>query len=271
MKMRISIRKTQRGFTLLEMMVAAAIFMTICGAILSLLNVAQKRYKTESEVLSTFQEARLAIDQMTRDIGNAGYPPHNQFAATAAPPVTVTEYATSPFAWSPSYNPQVNCALGVCTTPNNFDLIIETAIETDTGPCIGWIRYQLDSTTNTLNRGVVCKTASSDPTTAFGAAGVMVPYVTNVMNNASAAEIAALNAVHPGLFPGGNPVPIFTYSCDDPPNAPKLCTTATLNNPLNIRDVGLTLIVQSEALDMQTGQIRAVSLNGRVRRINPNQ
>ena len=263
--MSISSRKPQSGFTLIEMMVAAAIFMTICGAVLSLLNVAQKRYQTDSQVLSSFQEARLAIDQMSRDIGSAGYPPLNEFSAAATP--AATQYATSPFAWSPGY-PPTPCAVGTCTTPGNYDLIIETNISPES-PCVGWVRYQLVGTT--LFRGEVCKTAG-DPSGPTTANGVMVPYVTNVMNNASAAQIAALNTAHPGLFPGGNPVPIFTYTCDNGTTGPVTCTAAGVNNlPSNIRDVGLNLIVESPQIDMQSGQIRAVSLHGRGRRVNPNQ
>lgn len=248
---------------MLEMMVAAAIFMTICGAVLSLLNVSQERYQSDSQVLSSFQEARLAVDQMSRDIGSAGYPPLNQFAATPA----ATQYATSPFAWSPSY-PTTSCAVGTCTTPGNYDLIIETNISPESA-CVGWIRYQLVGTT--LFRGEVCKTIG-DPAGPTTANGVMVPYVTNVMNNASAAQIAALSGTYPGLFPGGNPVPIFTYTCDNGTTGPVACTAAGANNsPKNIRDVGLTLIVQAPGVDAPSGQIRAVSLNGRARRVNPNQ
>jgi hypothetical protein len=101
----------------------------------------------------------------------------------------------------------------------------------------------------------------------------MAPYVTNVVNNASAATITSLNNDYPGLFPGGAPVPIFTYYCDLPNNAGVgLCTGAGVNNtPNNIREVGITLIVRAKGVDEQSGDIRAVTLNGMARRINPNQ
>jgi hypothetical protein len=40
------------------------------------------------------------------------------------------------------------------------------------------------------------------------------------MNNASPTQIAQFKAVYPQMFPGGNPVPIFTYilpECDPAP------------------------------------------------------
>lgn len=258
--------KKQKGFTLIEMMISAGIFVTICGAVLSLLDVAQKRYQTDSQVLSAFQNARLAIDQITRDINDAGYPPRNQFGSALAP---FTNYASTPVAWSPNYL-LAPCAVsaGTCISPGNFDLIIETDIDPQNNNGVEWVRYQLQGTT--LLRGVVSKAAGIDPVAATG--GAMAPYITNVMNNAPAAQIAAMNAVRPGLFPGGNPVPVFTYSCDNPTGQPVACAAAGANDtPINIRDVNITLIVLATQSDMQSGQIRAVSLNGRGHRVNPNQ
>lgn len=264
-----SSKSGQTGFTLLEMMVGMAIFLVISGAVMALLNVSQKRYKTDTQVLSAFQEARLALDQMSRDIDDAGYPPQSQFSNPATP---TTSYTQSPFGWSPSY-PVTACTIGnSCTTPGNFDIIVEADIN-NTGT-VDWVRYQLVGTT--LSRGVAPKTVGGDPVAATSAAGVMAPYVTNVMNNASAAQIASLNADYPGLFPGGAPVPVFTYFCDNPNPSPApatvACSAAGANDsPANIREVGIQLIVKTQGVDEQSGDIRAISLNGMARRINPNQ
>jgi prepilin-type N-terminal cleavage/methylation domain-containing protein len=260
-------KSDQSGFSLLEMMVGMAIFLVISGAVMALLDVSQKRYKTDSQVLSAFQAARLAVDQISRDIGDAGYPPQSQFSNPLAPK---SSYAQTPFAWSPSYL-VTPCTVGnSCTTPGNFDIIVETDI--DNNGTVDWVRYRLVGTT--LFRGVTPKTVGGDPNAATSLAGVMAPYVTNVMNNASPAQIAALNAAYPGLFPGGTAVPIFTYTCDtaDPTVGPVTCSVAGANNsPANIRQVGITLIVSTQGVDAQSGKIRAVSLNGMARRINPNQ
>jgi prepilin-type N-terminal cleavage/methylation domain-containing protein len=256
----------QAGFSLLEMMIGAAIFLIISGAVMSLLNVSQKRYKTDTQVLSAFQEARLAIDQMSRDIDDAGYPPPSQFGNPLTP---ASKYTQTPYAWSPAYG-VTPCTLGgSCVTPGNFDLIIETDV--DNSGNVSWVRYQLLNTT--LYRGVVVKTVGADPSFVTSQPGVMVPYVTGVVNNASAAVINSLSVDYPQLFPGGAPVPIFTYYCDLPNNAGVVpCTGAGANNtPANIREVGITLIVRTQGVDEQSGDIRAVSLNAVARRINPNQ
>lgn len=259
-------RKSQKGFTLLETMVAAAIFIVICGAMFSLLNQTQLQYNTDSQLLSSFQQARLGLDQVARDVNDAGYPPENHFSTLPA----ANLYVNSPIAWSPTY-PATPCLIGTggggtCVTPGDFDVVFEG--DTD-GTGVKWIRYQLVGTT--LMRGVVNKVAGGDPIAATAAAGVMVPYVILVMNNSTAAQIAAFRVIYPNMFPGGNPVPIFQFNCDTP-NGPVLCQNAGANNsPANIRDVEITLIVRTPQVDSQTGNPRLLELNGRGHRMNPNQ
>jgi type II secretory pathway pseudopilin PulG len=259
-----STRARQAGFSVLELLLSLSLFVIISGAALSLLNAAQKRFQTEGQLLTSFQEGRLALDMIVRDVNDSGYPAANQFGVSPG----VTNYAVTPVAWSPvSANA---CAVSVCTSPGNFDLILE---ELDpTSNTMKWIHYQLVGTT--LFRGTVVKGGvGTDPFTATTAAGVMFPYATNVMNNASAVQIAPINAAYPGTFPGGAPLPIFTYYCDSP-NGTKLCTDPTIaayNLANNIREVEVTLIVLIQQPDMQTQRLRVVTLNGRGHRVNPNQ
>lgn len=263
MKRPLANRVKQAGFTVLELLLSLSLFIIISGTALGLLNAAQKRFQTEGQLLSSFQEGRLALDMMVRDIDDSGYPAANQFSL--AIPV-VTSYAVTPVAWSPvSVNP---CAVGTCTSPGNFDLILEEL--NNTTNTVQWIHYQLIGTT--LFRGNENKAvAGTDPLAATTAAGVMFPYATNVMNNTSAAQIAQINATYPGTFPGGAPVPLFTYYCDTPAGS-TLCTAAGANNLANnVRDVEITLIVMIQQPDMQSGRLRLVTLNGRGRRVNPKQ
>jgi prepilin-type N-terminal cleavage/methylation domain-containing protein len=269
MSARISRKRVQGGFSLLELLISVAIFVIISGAAFGLLGTAQKRYQTEGQVLSSFQEGRLALDQIVRDVNDAGYPPLNQFSSPAVP---VTQYAVTPVAWNPGYVPLTTCAIGTCTSPGNFDVILEEYDSTSNA--MQWIRYQLGGPTGTtLYRGTMPKAAGVDPSTAMTVgAGVMFPYATNVMNNASAAQIAQINAAYPGTFPGGAAVPIFSYNCDTA-TIPTACTAAgaPYNTPTNIRDIEVTLIIMTQQRDMQSGGIRVVTLNGRGHRINPNQ
>ncbi|GAC1629023.1 MAG: hypothetical protein NVS9B13_26780 [Candidatus Acidiferrum sp.] len=260
-------KKNQTGFTLIELMVAVSIFVVLAGAIFSLLAKTQQQYQTQSHLLSSFQEARLGLDQIVRDANDAGYPPKNHFDVTPAP----NKYALGPIGWQPGYLTATPCLIGTagggtCASPGDFDVIFEGNFD---GSGLAWIRYQLQGTT--LFRGVADKSLNADPVTATSAAGVMLPYVTNVMNNASAAQIAQFRAAYPAMFPGGVAQPIFQYSCDTP-TGPVLCQNAGANNSsTNVRDIEIRLIVMTQQVDAETGNVRLVELEGRGRRVNPNQ
>jgi type II secretory pathway pseudopilin PulG len=258
--------ENQRGFSFLELVAATAIFIVLAGIIFSVLVQGQQRYETESGVMDSFQQASIAVDQIVRDVHSAGYPPTNAFTAAVA--AANPNLIALPFGWTPSY-PGTPCTIGgTCViTPSGFDLIVEADIGNGNG--VEWIRYQLNGTT--LMRGMAPKAVGADP--AATTLPTLVPYVNNVMNNAPAAQMAQLRAVYPNLFPGNNPVPIFTYTCDAPnPNPPALCTTlATPNNTATyIRGVNIVLIVQSPTRDQKTGQLRAVTLTAQAARSNPN-
>jgi len=251
------------GYSLLELMIATAIFLVICAAMFGLLQVSQQRYSTETQMTGAFQETRLAIDQIVRDFNVSGYPAVSLFSSV---PADSSKYALSPVAWDPNYA-VTQCQVGSsCATPGNFDLILET----DLGSGVSWIRYQLIGTT--LYRSIVPKTAGADPVAATSGAGVMVPFLTNVVNNAQVAQpglYAEIVAAYPAMFPGGNPQPIFTFTCDTPAG-PQLCSAAGNNGiPSNIRDVDIILIVMTRQPDMQTQLPKVVELAGRGQRVNP--
>ena len=257
------IRVEQGGFSLLELLVASAMFLVVAGTAFALLGAAQRRYQTDSQILSSFQEARLGLDQIVRDVNDSGYPPPNHFSVL---PAAANLYAATPFAGSPNSS----CLIGTtCASPQDFDLIIETSIDPANNASVQWVRYQLPAGTTTLMRGVADK-AAMDPVAAT--AGAMVPYIQNVMNNASGSQISAIRAAYPTMFPGGGSVPLFAYTCETGGGTPLSCPAAgAFNTPANILDVEITLIVQATATDAQTGLPRLVELHGRGHRLNPNQ
>jgi len=265
-------RRQEAGFTLIELLTALGIFLIVCGAAFTLLASSQQRARTESQVLTSFQEARLALDQIVRDVNDAGYPPPSYSDGVPS------HSASTPFAWSPNYTIPLPCAVAInCDPPSDFDIIIETnsnPLDPSCAPIcpVQWIRYKLDTTTSTLMRGMAPKQTSHDP--AVDTAAEFAPLVQNVVNNASSAQIAQYQAIYPGMFPHGNPVAIFSYTSDTPTAPqPQPCPSlaAADNIPANIRDVTVTLIVASPLPDATTGQPRLVQLVGRGRRINPNQ
>lgn len=261
----------ERGFSILELVMALAIFLIVCGVAFQLLMGAMKRYHDDSQLLNSFQEGRFGLDQMVRDVNDAGFPPRNQFQGNVTPSVNL--YAATAFAWSGTSYPSTPCTIGTnCSTPNDYDLIVETEINpSSSSHTVQWVRYKLIATT--LYRGVLDKSSSptADPDALTSGMDVLVPYVQNVMNNPPAAQLAALQAVYPAMYPGGNPVPMFQYFCESVPQ-PRPCTDplASTNDPTHVVGVIITLIVQAPTTEMQTGVPRLVQLKGQGRRINPN-
>lgn len=266
-----------RGFTMLEMLVSMGIFLLICASAFTLLGVSQQRYQTESQVLTSFEEAQLGLDQIVRDVNDSGYPPPNQFQVPSADYGGYATYVDTPVAWSPGYpatppTAPTPCYLGgggtPCVTPGADGIFIETnptphVLHSN----VQYIRYKLVNTT--LYRGVFNKVTGVDPFAAFPDSQ-LVPFVQNVMNQASAAQIAQIRAAYPNMFPGGAPVPVFTYLFDTPwgPLPSTDPRTFAVNTPQNIRSIIITLIVQTPTPDPQTGQFRVIELTGRGSRIN---
>jgi type II secretory pathway component PulJ len=220
------------GFSLVELLIGTILFTIITGIAFSLLMSAQLRYQGESTVTQAFQQANVALDQIVRDIHSAGYPPMSSLSVTNLNP----QLYALPFAWTPSY-PGTPCIVGsTCTVPGEYDLIVEADIGNGQG--VQWIRYSLQSTT--LMRGMTPK-GSGDPV----GSTPLAPYLDNVMN-------------------GNNSLPIFTYTFDN-------TTPPSQQQPSYIREVNVTLIVQSAHPDPQTQQYRTITLTGQAVRFNPNQ
>ena len=58
----------------MELMIVLLIVLTIAGAIFQTINVTTQRTSAEQTKVDMFQEAREFMDQMTRDLRQAGYP-----------------------------------------------------------------------------------------------------------------------------------------------------------------------------------------------------
>jgi len=63
-----------RGFSLIEMMVVLAIITIIMGSVFKAIDVTQRTSRSQQVKLDLTQQAREFVDQLTRDLRNAGYP-----------------------------------------------------------------------------------------------------------------------------------------------------------------------------------------------------
>ena len=86
---------TTRGFSLIELMIALIVMLVISGAVFQAINLATQRAAAEQTKVDMFQEAREFMDQMSRDLRNAGYPnPRNlNTSVLTASPVTNDPHA----------------------------------------------------------------------------------------------------------------------------------------------------------------------------------
>jgi type II secretory pathway pseudopilin PulG len=232
------------------MLVVSLVFTVISGAVFSLLLSSQIQYRRESNLTATFQQANVAIDQITRDVHSAGYPPVSSFSTAVCQ--NRPQNVATPFAWSPGYfakwpcntprTPAIPCSVGFgCAVPGAYDLILEADLGGGAG--VQWIRYSLSGTT--LMRGATPKDPTADPLTFTDS--VLTPYLEGVLNGTNSPS-----------------VPIFSYE-PDPTIVPGSF------GPEDIREVNICLIVQSSKPDPQTGQLRSVTLTGQAIRLNPTQ
>lgn len=109
MKMRIA--KPQRGFTLLELMIASAVGLLVIAAMTSLFKIGMDATFTVTQRAETQQNMRAAIELMTKDIGmaGAGLPTGGLQLPTGAG-ATVSKFAC---------NQTGTCYVPVNTYPNN--------------------------------------------------------------------------------------------------------------------------------------------------------
>lgn len=76
-------KRSIRGFSLIEMMMAILILSIISGAVLSQISNIQVRYKTEENRVATVEESREFVDQMVRDLHQMAFPHKRLFALPA--------------------------------------------------------------------------------------------------------------------------------------------------------------------------------------------
>src|SRR5215212_245224 len=124
--------KRHAGFSLVELMIVMVIVLAISGVILQVINLAGARSATEQAKTDVFQEAREFMDQMSRDLRQAGYPsPRNMDPAV--------------FTQNPFIN-DLHASAGVVEVSES-DLRFEG--DTDGTGAVKVVHYHLDtSTTN---------------------------------------------------------------------------------------------------------------------------
>ena len=67
--------ESDRGFTLVELLIAMAVGLVLLGAMYGVFSMHNKTFGTQEQIAEMQQNARAAMDMMTREIRMAGYDP----------------------------------------------------------------------------------------------------------------------------------------------------------------------------------------------------
>lgn len=76
----VSASKSERGFSLLEVLIVVLVLSIMMGAIFQQIANVQKRSAAEQVKLDMFQQEREFMDQLERDLHEAGYPNQRNYA-----------------------------------------------------------------------------------------------------------------------------------------------------------------------------------------------
>jgi prepilin-type N-terminal cleavage/methylation domain-containing protein len=227
-----SLRLAERGFSMLELMLVIAIMTVVFGIVATGMVQLQKRASTEANRVDRVQESRAFMEQVVRDIHQAGFPTIRMVANPAGNP-----------------NSYANALISV----NRGDLVLEGDV--DGSGQVSRIEVQLLDSNNVPCPSGACACTNVAPCTlqrgsitkANFAAGNPVYYYTQVTN------ITNSNIFTAYLY-DGTPVALPASATDLP----------------NIRNVGLTLSVQtaSDMTDKAPVTI-TMSTNGKMNNVYP--
>jgi prepilin-type N-terminal cleavage/methylation domain-containing protein len=223
--------KDDRGFTLVELLVAMGVTMVLMAAVYMSVNSAQRHSSGIERKVAAQQDVKPALDLMSMEIGMASYNP------TAAPDATL---------W---VNPTGSC-LAASSNPSNYRGIQEATsnsivVEMDIGGSASdgdgmlgdpneVIRYNYDTVNQYITRETNC--------------GGDQPFLGDIPANTRAVRV-----INNTAGPGNTAIPVFRYydgtgteidSADLPAEIP------------NIRRIDITLAMETENKDPNTNQRR---------------
>jgi prepilin-type N-terminal cleavage/methylation domain-containing protein len=257
-------KRSQRGFSLIELMMVLVVLTIVMGVIFKQIISVQQRYKTEAVRTDIFAEAREFMDQFGRDIHQSAYPTTKMYASGVLP---------TPMDQS------ANVGVGIVKA-SPTDLWMEGDVDGD--GVIDSIRYTLQANGGmcpcTLSRSQVPKVAGAPTAQGFnyqtevqgvvnspgmgGGGGSLVIQGQSAVRQANGTSVVANDDT---TFANLKTEPIFQYFDGNGNNvnvspAVDVSTVAGQAIIMQIRSVRITMNVISTAPDPQTGIKQFVSL-----------
>jgi type IV pilus assembly protein PilW len=122
-----------KGFTLIELMIAMAVGLVLLAAVYSVFLVQNKELRNQEQITEMQQNARMAMEMMSRDLMMAGYGPSTLTRCTGTTPTT--KPASSPYS-----------CLGIVVANINFVSLSAdlngNGVLTDAGENLTYDRYE---------------------------------------------------------------------------------------------------------------------------------
>ena len=254
--------RRQRGFSLLEMLVALFILSIVLAIVTDGIVQMQNRNNATQQKTDAMQMTRDYIDQMVRDIHNAGFPPPSVFTnpgSQSAPRDCITDLNAANLACGVlSFQPtQVIYEADLDGTGTVYRIWLNLVPGPGgTCPC-------------TLQRGVLPKAVAMAP----GATYTFYTEVSGVLNsgNGAGASTFGVTMGGPGVYTGWTTQDAFSaYQIDGTP-APPCNTVSPYTNwgaCSSLRSISITANVASAVPDPQSRVYSVVTIVSRARRNN---
>jgi type II secretory pathway pseudopilin PulG len=242
----------QRGFSFLEMVMVVAIMFAVFAVVFGATAQFQQRASAENEKVDSVQSARDFMDQVDRDLHDAGYPPLTVSANGATTCVGNANIACGITYYTPL---KVQYEGDLDGTGTVYQVTLQV-VPNNSGncPCI-------------LQRGVVTKTAALNGTTPT--------YYTEVngLLNSGAWNGAATYPVvlgGPASYTSYSTTDVFDGYFNDATQVTTSCTTAAacVNSATPIRELQVTANIVPNFADMQTHVFPVFSITSKARLSN---
>lgn len=257
------VKRSQGGFSLLELIIVLSILTIVMAGIFGMMDRAQKRYAVEDTKLDLTQESRQFLDQVVRDLHQAGFPNQRM-------------YDTAPAGGANSSKVAVGLVRVSFT-----DIIFEGDVDSD--GVVDVVRYQVspDSGTScpcTIRRSQVAKvnnTAPDDQPTNFVAEVQRVLNTSGAGNSPLTISGTTFGAANDTIYASYKTQPVFQYYDQNGiviagiPNT--LQTSGTGNEPTmlaKIKSVRVTINTLATAVDLDARRMPAVSMTSSARIAN---
>ena len=277
---RMDMMGRERGFSLVEMIVAMGVMVLVIASVLQMLSQSQQRFVTTAAQEDSTAAGREALDLMTREIRLSGYPPPNSYPAGVITGTNQQYVAIGGgFLVANPYAIQFEADIGIpagcggaipladqrCTSNTGVVSVINYEIRVptggNTGGCAG-LTVDAALTSPTLMRSQVPKLPSGAAVTP-----VFVPFVNNVINcNLGLPMFTYCPAAAMGFT-----IPSLPWPGAPCPNMSAMPRTSLPAGPRRTRVVLIRIQTQTQNRDPQTGQFYTVEFFNVAQRVNPDQ